>query len=80
MYGGNNYKTHSSELQILQNQVVYIITGSKLRCHVDPQHKHLVHTRNAHVEYMYDQNVPPVFGDLFTFLTKLVRLGSHTIS
>ena len=38
---GTTYKTNLSKLQILQNQVLRIITGSKPRCHVDPLYKNL---------------------------------------
>ena len=33
---GDTYKTNLSNLQMLQNRVLRIITGSKPRCHVDP--------------------------------------------
>ena len=73
---GNTYKTNLSNLQILQNRVLRIITGSKPRCHVDPLYKKLgilnISEMNTYVTGMfmyknYNKDVPRVFDGFFTY-------------
>ena len=73
---GNTYKTNLSKLQILQNQVLRIITGSKPRCHVDPLYKYLgilnlseinMYLTGMFMYKIYNQDVPHVFDDFFMY-------------
>ena len=73
---GNTYKTNLSKLQILQNQVLRIITGSKPRCLVDPLYKNLgilnlseinVYLTGMFMYKIYNQDVPHVFDDFFMY-------------
>ena len=73
---GNTYKTNLSKLQILQNQVLRIITGSKPRCHVDPLYKNLgilnlseinVYLTGMFMYKIHNQDVPHVFDDFFMY-------------
>ena len=87
---GNTYKTNLSNLQILQNQVLRIITGSKPRCHVDPLYKKLgflnISEMNTYITGMfmykiYNQDVPCVFDGFFTYNYEVhdhdTRISNH---
>ena len=71
---GNTYKTNLSNLQILRNRVLRIITGSKPRCHVDPLYKKLgilnISEMNTYIKAtcmyeIYNQDVSRVFDGFF---------------
>ena len=73
---GNTYKTNLSNLQILQNRVLRIITGSKPRRDVDTLYKKLgildISEMNTYVTGMfmykiYNQDVPRVFDCFVTY-------------
>ena len=73
---GTTYKTNLSKLQILQNQVLRIITGSKPRCHVDLFYKNLgilnlseinMYLTGMFMYKIYNQDVPHLFDDFFMY-------------
>ena len=87
---GNTYKTNLSTLQVLQNRILRIITGSKPRCHIDPLHKKLgilnMFEMNIFITGMFmykihNQDVPHVFDGFFTYNYEVhdhdTRISNH---
>ena len=87
---GNTYKTNLSTLQVLQNRILRIITGSKPRCHIDPFYKKLgilsMFEMNIFITGMFmykihNQDVPHVFDGLFTYNYEVhdhdTRISNH---